>query len=346
MSDILHINNLSHDYGEGLVFKDVSLHLQPQQLLTILGESGCGKTTLLRDIVGLQTPKSGEIQIHNKYVFSVKKAIDIPPTNRDVGLVFQEYALFPALTVSQNIVFGLHKVDRAEKAKRLEELLEGMGIVDIRHRFPHEISGGQQQRVALARSMAPNPKLILLDEPFANLDQPRTQQLFLDIKNMLQEINAAAILITHDHQDALAFSDKIAVFEKKPKGGPAYFAQIDSPQNIYHQPLTENIAKMFGPCNILEGEYKDGSFQTKFGNFITSRSHKQKCLLIREADVEVEEVQEKSDFRCIHSFFLGENYRVICKHISGSIIIGLSKKPIKTAHVHVRFLNKEDVWSV
>ena len=183
MSDILHINNLSHNYGEGLVFQDVSLHLKPQQLLTILGESGCGKTTLLRDIAGLQTPTTGEIQIHSKCVFSDKKAIDIPPANRGVGLVFQEYALFPALTVSQNIIFGLHNLDSTEKAKRLEELLEGMGILDIRHRFPHEISGGQQQRVALARSMAPKPKLILLDEPFANLDQPRTQQLFLDIKN-------------------------------------------------------------------------------------------------------------------------------------------------------------------
>lgn len=345
MSDILHINNLSHNYGEGLVFKDVSLHLRPQQLLTILGESGCGKTTLLRDIAGLQTPTTGEIQIHNKCVFSDTKSIDISPAKRGVGLVFQEYALFPALTVSQNIVFGLHNVDNSEKKKRLEELLEGMGIVDIRHRFPHEISGGQQQRVALARSMAPRPKLILLDEPFANLDQPRTQQLFLDIKNMLQEINAAAILITHDHQDALTFSDKIAVFEKKPNG-PAYFAQIDSPQNIYHQPLTENIAKMFGPCNLLEGECKDGIFQTKLGDFTISRSHKKARILIREADVEVEEVENESNFQCIHSFFLGENFRVICRHISGQKIIGLSKTPIKSTYVNVKFRNTDDVWSV
>ena len=345
MSDILHINNLSHNYGEGLVFKDVSLHLQPQQLLTILGESGCGKTTLLRDIAGLQTPTTGEIQIHNKCVFSDTKSIDISPAKRGVGLVFQEYALFPALTVSQNIVFGLHNVDNSEKKKRLEELLEGMGIVDIRHRFPHEISGGQQQRVALARSMAPRPKLILLDEPFANLDQPRTQQLFLDIKNMLQEINAAAILITHDHQDALTFSDKIAVFEKKPKG-PAYFAQIDSPPNIYHQPLTENIAKMFGPCNLLEGECKDGIFQTKLGDFTISRSHKKAQILIREADVEVKEVESESNFQCIHSFFLGENFRVICRHISGQKIIGLSKTPIKSTYVNVKFRNTDDVWSV
>ena len=345
MSDILHINNLSHNYGEGLVFQDVSLHLRPQQLLTILGESGCGKTTLLRDIAGLQTPTTGEIQIHNKWVFSDTKSVDIPPAKRGVGLVFQEYALFPALTVSQNIIFGLHNVDSDKRETRLEELLEGMGIVDIRHRFPHEISGGQQQRVALARSMAPKPKLILLDEPFANLDQTRTQQLFLDLKNMLQEINASAVLITHDHLDALTFSDKIAVFEKKPKG-PAYFAQIDSPQNIYHQPLTENIAKMFGPCNLLEGEYKDGIFQTKLGDFTTSHSHPKKRLLIREADVEVEEVERVSNFRCIYSFFLGENYRVICEHNSGIRITGLSKHPIANKHVHVRFLNKEDVWSV
>lgn len=345
MSDILHINNLSHNYGEGLVFQDISLHLRPQQLLTILGESGCGKTTLLRDIAGLQTPTTGEIQIHNKCVFSDTKSIDISPAKRGVGLVFQEYALFPALTVSQNITFGLHNVDRNEKEKRLEELLQGMGIVDIRHRFPHEISGGQQQRVALARSMAPKPKLILLDEPFANLDQSRTQQLFLDIKNMLQEINAAAILITHDHQDALTFSDKIAVFEKKPKG-PAYFAQIDSPPNIYHQPLTENIAKMFGPCNLLEGNLRDGVIKTKLGDFITSRSHKKARVLIREAEIEVEEVESESDFRCIHSFFLGGNYRVICEHISGQRIIGLSKTPIKTSFVNVKFLNTDDVWSV
>ena len=344
-SDILHINNLSHNYGEGLVFQDVSLHLQPKQLLTVLGESGCGKTTLLRDIAGLQTPTTGEIQIHSKCVFSDKKSIDVPPAKRGVGLVFQEYALFPALTVSQNIVFGLHNIDKNEKEDRLEELLEGMGIVDIRHRFPHEISGGQQQRVALARSMAPKPKLILLDEPFANLDQSRTQQLFLDIKNMLQEINAAAILITHDYQDALTFSNKMAVFEKKPKGA-AYLAQIDSPQSIYHQPLTENIAKMFGPCNLLAGECRDGIFQTKLGDFTTSGSQKKTQILIREADVEIEELERESDFRCIHSFFVGENYRVICEHNSGKRIIGLSKAPIKSPYVNVKFLKKENVWSL
>ena len=122
MSDILHINNLSHNYGEGLVFKDVSLHLQPQQLLTILGESGCGKTTLLRDIAGLQTPTTGEIQIHNKCVFSDTQSIDISPAKRGVGLVFQEYALFPALTVSQNIVFGLHNVNNNEKKKEIRRV--------------------------------------------------------------------------------------------------------------------------------------------------------------------------------------------------------------------------------
>ena len=235
-------------------------------------------------------------------MFSDKQSIEKPPSQRGVGLVFQEYALFPALTVSQNIIFGLHNLSNTEKINRLEQLLERMGISEIRNRFPHEISGGQQQRVALARSIAPKPKLLLLDEPFANLDQPRTQKLFLDIKEMLQEIDAAAILITHNHQDALTFSDKLAIFEKTSQS--AYLAQIDSPQNVYHQPLTENIATMFGQCNVLNAEYSNGFCRTIFGNVQVSSFQNKTRLIIREEDIEIRESETKSDFRCIRSFFL------------------------------------------
>jgi iron(III) transport system ATP-binding protein len=344
MPEILQIKNLSHKYDKEVVFQEVSLHLQSQHLLTILGESGCGKTTLLRNIAGLLTPHTGEIHIYNKCVFSDKNSMEVPPSQRGVGLVFQEYALFPALTVSQNIIFGLHNLSNTEKINRLEQLLERMGISEIRHRFPHEISGGQQQRVALARSIAPKPKLLLLDEPFANLDQPRTQQLFLDIREMLQEIDAAAILITHNHQDALTFSDKLAIFEKTPHG--AYLAQIDSPQNIYHQPQTESIATMFGQCNVLNAEFSNGFCRTKFGIFQTSSSQNKTRLIIREEDIEILEAKTKSDFRCIRSFFLGKDYRIMCVHISGNKIFGHSKTPIKSEFVNVRFLKKDNVWMI
>jgi iron(III) transport system ATP-binding protein len=351
MSHILQIEDLSHNYGDGFVFTNLSLHLQPQKLLSILGESGCGKTTFLRDIAGLLDPCKGKIDIHNTCVFSHDRAVNIHPANRGVGLVFQEYALFPALDVSQNIIFGLHNMDDTQKKHRLEELLEGMGIADIRHRFPHEISGGQQQRVALARSMAPFPKLLLLDEPFANLDKSRTQQLFFDIKKMLIEMNASAILVTHDHHDALTFSDEIAILEKETSSSPAHFSQIDHPEKIYHQPKTEKIAHMFGHCNLLEGVYGEGCLVTPFGSFMIPNpknedQNKNKNMLVREEDVLIEPLDIQSDFRCLKIYFLGSDYRVVCQHISGKQIVGRSPYPIHSKYVQIQFRKKEGLVMV
>ena len=350
MSVLLKIDNLSHSYDQTLVFKKLSLELQSGFLLSILGESGCGKTTFLRDIAGLLEPQHGSIHIHDVCVFSHSQNINLSPFQRGVGLVFQDYALFPALTVSQNIVFGLHDIETSKMQQRLEELLEGMGITEIRDRFPHEISGGQQQRVALARSLAPRPKLILLDEPFANLDGPRTQKLFLDIKTMLTNLESSAILVTHDQQDALTFSDGIAILEKKDIDSPASFTQIDTPEQIYHQPKTPKIAYMFGLCNEIQGNIEDGCLITVFGKFdISGQStlNPNAHILIREEDVTICSTQEPSGIEYVDRYFLGSSYRIVCRHIqSGQSIIGHSKTPIETKHVHIKFQNNKPLLMV
>ena len=350
MSYLLKIENLSHNYDQNRVFQNLSLEIQSGFLLSVLGESGCGKSTFLRDIAGLLDPQSGEIYIQNDCVFSHSQGINLSPYQRGVGLVFQDYALFPALTVSQNIVFGLHDIEAKEKNRRLEELLEGMGIGDIRDRFPHEISGGQQQRVALARSLAPHPKLILLDEPFANLDGPRTKKLFLDIKAMLSHLHSSAILVTHDQQDALTFSDGIAILEKKDIDSPASFTQIDTPEQIYHQPKTPKIAYMFGLCNEIQGNIEDGCLITVFGKFdISGQStlNPNAHILIREEDVTICSTQEPSGIEYVDRYFLGSSYRIVCRHIqSGQSIIGHSKTPIETKHVHIKFQNNKPLLMV
>ena len=346
MSCILQIENLSHKYDEQVVFYDLFMDLKAGQLLSLLGESGCGKTTLLRDIAGLQEPSKGNIFVHDTCVFSKEKHINTSPSKRGIGLVFQEYALFPALTVAENIIFGLHNMDSISQKKCLDELVEQMGITDLQQRYPHELSGGQQQRVALARSLAPKPKLLLLDEPFANLDTTRTHDLAYDIKIMLKKTNTAAILVTHDQNDALKFSDTIAILEKETPQKPAHFSQIDIPEKIYNQPQTQQIAETFGVCSHITGKVHQGTFQTIFGSFTNRLSNtfnsNQTKILLREEDIQISACETQSEFHFVESHFLGSGYRIICRHISSDQkIIGLSVRSICTTYVHVQFINKE-----
>ncbi|MEM6822625.1 MAG: ABC transporter ATP-binding protein [Verrucomicrobiota bacterium] len=234
------------------------------EILTLLGSSGSGKSTLLRLIAGIEQPVTGSIRIDGKIV--VDQANFTLPEHRNVGIVFQNFSLFPHLSVEENITFGLKRPKSKSAATRLNELVEMFGLVDLEKRFPHEISGGQQQRVAVARAMAPQPSLLLFDEPFSNLDEYLRENVRKDIHQVLKEHSLTAIFVSHDKKDALSISDRIAVLNQ------GDIEQLDTPEMIYTCPNTRYIAEYFGKTNLIEASATDNGFHTPFGFLTHSHS--------------------------------------------------------------------------
>ncbi|GAB1532546.1 MULTISPECIES: ABC transporter ATP-binding protein [Brevibacillus] len=203
------VKNLTFGYASGIgsVIRDFSLQMEQGEVVGLLGNSGCGKSTLLRLIAGLESPKSGRIQIDGKVL--VDQGEFVEPEQRGIGMIFQDYALFPHLTVEQNILFGLHRLSKAERIVRLKEMLVLVQLEGYGKRYPHELSGGQQQRVAFARALAPRPAILLMDEPFSNLDAELKTKIRDDLKQMLRAAKMTSILVTHDKADAETICDRI-----------------------------------------------------------------------------------------------------------------------------------------
>lgn len=203
------VKNLTFGYasGNGSVIRDFCLQMEQGEVVGLLGNSGCGKSTLLRLIAGLESPKSGRIQIDGKVL--VDQGQFVEPEQRGIGMIFQDYALFPHLTVEQNILFGLHQLSKAERLVRLKEMLALVQLEGYGKRYPHELSGGQQQRVAFARALAPRPAILLMDEPFSNLDAELKTKIRDDLKRMLRAAKMTSILVTHDKADAETICDRI-----------------------------------------------------------------------------------------------------------------------------------------
>lgn len=236
---------------------DLSLRVYRGEVLALLGPSGCGKTTTLRLIAGFERPDSGLVMINNQVVAAPNRWV--PPEKRGLGVVFQEYALFPHYTVERNIAFGLHHMTRRERNKRVDEALELVDLSDYKTRYPHELSGGQQQRVALARALAPKPVVVLLDEPFSNLDADLRVQMRSEVKRILQEANSTAIVVTHDQQEALAVGDRVAIMNQ------GHLEQVDSPEMIFHLPATRFVADFLGLADFIRGVTSHQGVQTEIG---------------------------------------------------------------------------------
>lgn len=222
-----------------------SLEIYKGEIISLLGPSGCGKTTTLRMIAGFEQPDSGEIWIGDRAV--VRDHVSIPPEKRGVGMVFQDYALFPHLNVEKNVMFGLNGMKPAAKKARVKEVLALVGLETFGDRYPHELSGGQQQRVALARALAPKPQLILLDEPFSNLDANLREKMRLEISDILRKAEMTAIIVTHDQKDAFAVSDRVVVMKE------GVIHQIDTPRMMYRCPKNCFVAQFLGKTNLLTG---------------------------------------------------------------------------------------------
>ncbi len=249
--NVLDIRDLSVRYPQAAaaVLEHLSLALAQGEIGCVVGSSGCGKTTLLRAIAGLVQVASGSIDIGAER--AVGDGIEVPTERRGVGLVFQDYALFPHLRIDENIAFGLRALARGERAARVQRLLELVGLQPYARKYPHELSGGQQQRVALARALAPSPKLLLMDEPFSNLDVELRARLGAEVRQILKDSGTSAILVTHDQQEAFAIADRVGVMHQ------GRLEQWDRPYELYHRPGSRYVADFIGQGVFLPARVVD-----------------------------------------------------------------------------------------
>lgn len=233
----LQLNNLNFSYNQSEnILKNINFSIEKGQILAILGESGSGKSTLLRLISGFETAQEGALYIDNKKIF--EGFHKVPVEKRGIGFVFQDYALFPHLTVEQNIRFGINKLSKKEQNKRVEELLITIELLDYKKKYPHELSGGQQQRVALARALAPKPKVVLFDEPFSNLDANLQSKIRTELKDILNKTKTTALFVSHNKEDALHIADKAIILYK------GEIVQQGKPKEIYKNPATDYVAHL------------------------------------------------------------------------------------------------------
>lgn len=244
---VLVLDDLRHRYATRDTFAELALSLEPGAICCLLGPSGCGKTTVLRCIAGFERVTGGHIRIDDAVVSSAR--FHLAPERRRVGMVFQDYALFPHLTIERNVEFGVR--DPVAARERSSQLLEMVGLGGAGQRYPHELSGGQQQRVALARALAPRPRLLLLDEPFSNLDVDLREQLSVDVRAILKATGTTAVFVTHDQNEAFAMADEIAVMND------GRVQQLDSAYNLYHRPANRFVADFIGQGVFVDATVLD-----------------------------------------------------------------------------------------
>ena len=283
MIPLLELNSLSCGYENAVITERLNFQLQSGEIACLLGPSGCGKTTVLRAIAGFNPVLAGSILQNGQAISTVGSTL--PPEQRSIGVVFQDYALFPHLSVYDNIAFGLQKHSGAAKRQAVAELLKLVELPDISARFPHELSGGQQQRVALARALAPNPNLLLMDEPFSNLDTDLRRQLALEVRAILKDQGIASIMVTHDQEEAFAISDKLGILAQ------GELQQWGSPTELYYQPVNPLVAGFVGKGELFDGEcLNETSVHTELGTLefaepFGAESGKRLSLFIRPADI-------------------------------------------------------------
>ncbi len=258
----LAIEHMSHRFGPVVAVYDASLTVGAGEVVCLVGPSGCGKTTLLRVAAGLEPLQNGRVSIGGRVMGDERT--NIPPEYRNVGLVFQDYALFPHLTVRANIAFGLQKCSSQEREARVATALERTGMTSHANAFPHELSGGQQQRVALARALAPRPRVVLLDEPFSGLDTSLRHRIRDQAAEILRDSGIATLMVTHDPEEAMFLADRIVVMEA------GRISQVGTPDEVYSHPADAFVASFFGDVNKFSGLVENGSVQTALGPVSTN----------------------------------------------------------------------------
>jgi iron(III) transport system ATP-binding protein len=265
----IHCHRLVKRFGDTVALDGFELEVAPGQILSLLGPSGCGKTTALRVIAGFDDPDAGSLTIDGITV--VDGSTNLPPEHRRVGMVFQDYALFPHMTVARNVGYGL---EPSPDPDRIRTVLELVGLTGYGDRMPHELSGGEQQRVALARALAPRPALILLDEPFSNLDATLRDRMRRDVRRILKDAGTTAVFVTHDQEEALATSDVVAVMRE------GSVLQVDTPERLYRAPVDPWVARFVGESEFLPGSADVGFVETPLGTFPQVSPHRGNVLVM------------------------------------------------------------------
>jgi len=323
---LLSIKGLDVDYlardGQSRVraVKNLDLELVQGEIGCLLGSSGCGKSSVLRAICGFEPVKSGEIDLRNKLVSS--PSIHVPTNQRRVGMVFQDFALFPHLNVLENIAFGLRNIPPTNRAELAKQWLERVSLSDKADAYPHELSGGQQQRVALARAMAPEPDLILLDEPFSSLDVDLRERLASEMRHILKTNNITALLVTHDQLEAFAIADKIGVM----KDGKV--SQWDAPYDLYHQPSNRYVADFIGRGIFVQGIVKpNNKVAIELGELDLEANHSdnvgdQVDVLLREDDIQHDD-DSPILAEVVSKTFKGADFLYTLKLDSGTTVFAL-----------------------
>ncbi|WP_373818871.1 ABC transporter ATP-binding protein [Glaesserella sp.] len=297
---LLDIQNLSTQFGQNIVLKSLNLDVAENEIVCLLGASGCGKTTLLKAIAGLQPISQGSIRLAGKNLN------DKPVEQRKIGLIFQDYALFPHLTVAENIQYGLNKLAKSEQQAVTEKMLTIVKLQGFEQRFPHELSGGQQQRIAIARALANKPELLLLDEPFSNIDSQTRYAMIQEIKQILKTQKVPAIFVTHSKEEAFAFADKIAVMDQ------GKIVQFGTPTELYHSPVNAFVADFLGgtnylSCKVLENHFLEspiGTYQFPEIAYPLGDYH----WLLRPEQITLK-ADENGQGIVIEKLFLGQFYR-------------------------------------
>lgn len=322
---MLRIESLSKSFDKGKTFalKDVSFSLKEGDVYAIVGESGSGKTTLIRLIAGLETPDHGFIELNGVQVSSIKKMVS--PEKRKIGLVFQEYALFPHLTLFQNILYGISK--QKNKATRAGEVLELVGLAEMKDRYPHQLSGGQQQRVALARALAPNPSLLILDEPFSNLDAMLRAQLRNEVFDIVKKSGVTAIFVTHDTQDALTVADEILILQH------GRLVQKDAAANLYTKPSSVYVASLFGNTIQLSKE-----LQSVFECPLKADC----CHAIRNENIAInDECEYVTNATVLKKTFMGSDTQLYIKLDNGEHLTVITKHNHVDERITIGFNSKD-----
>ncbi|WP_457568871.1 ABC transporter ATP-binding protein [Desulfurobacterium sp.] len=317
--DILIMEKVTKTYQNTNVLKPIDLRVKKGEFVTLLGPSGCGKTTTLRIIAGLETPTSGKVLIGNKTVSSPKEGIFIAPEKRNIGMVFQSYAVWPHMTVLENVAYPLkiRKIDKITIEEKVKNALKLVRLNNLENRYPHQLSGGQQQRVALARALVMNPEIMLLDEPLSNLDAKLREEMRYEIKELQEKTGITIIYVTHDQTEAMSMSDRIVVM----KDGEV--RQIGTPTEIYEKPKDTFVADFIGSANFIEPEKLEKTnggtkihfLNTKITSELTSENIQ---IVIRPTDITITTSNEENSIEgiVISKTFLGESllYKVALKN--------------------------------
>jgi len=285
VSPLLELTGVSHRYDGQAAVQDVAFDMRPGEVVCLLGPSGCGKTTLLRIVAGLEALQQGELRFGGELLAATGRP-HVPPEKRSVGLAFQDSALFPHLSVLDNVTFGLKGLPGRQRRERALALLEQLGMADYAAAFPHTLSGGQQQRVALARALAPSPQLMLLDEPYSSLDARLRDRIRDDTLHVLKKVGAGTLLVTHDPEEAMFMADRIVLM----RGGR--IVQMGTPQQLYCAPQDPFVVTFFGEVNRLEGEVRGGYVHTAVGPVETQLDEGSRALvLVRPEALRVVEIE-------------------------------------------------------